>query len=84
MLAIQGTDYTVFLLGLKRLALKFIPAYLIALTWGLALGAYLGVFGSTSAGVLSGNQLVGLLVAFVAATTSLCDGVAWMVYGLVK
>ncbi len=67
----------------RRRAVKCIPLYVIGL--GLLFGGatYAGLFGRYSAGALSGNQLAGIFLAFIAGIAAIGVAAAWGVYGLV-
>ena len=46
-------------------------------------GTYAGVFGEYSAGVISGNQLTGLVLAVMVGIAAAGVALGWLVYGVV-
>ena len=64
----------------KRKVAKFLPLYLILLGILFSGLTYLGVFGAYSAGVLSGNELVALILVFICVIAVLGMLFAWLVY----
>ena len=67
----------------RRKAVKCIPLYLILLGMLLSVAEYLGIFGSYSAGAISGNQLVGLILALITGIAAAGVAAAWGVYGII-
>lgn len=68
----------------KKTSIKCIPLYLVALGFLFSLATYCGVFGTYSAGVISGNALVAVLLAFGSALAALGVFLAWLVYWIVR
>ena len=67
----------------KRKAVKCIPLYLILLGLLFSGAEYLGIFGSYSAGAISGNQLAGLILALITGIAAAGVAAAWGVYGII-
>lgn len=67
----------------KRAAVKCIPLYLLALGFLYGAGTYVGLFGTYSFGVISGNALAGLIVLVFFAILSLGAALAWLIYWIV-
>ena len=65
---------------MKSLVLKCIPIYLVLMGGIFCLALWAGVLGSTSAGAISGNQLVAYVLGAVVGLSSLGLGGAWIVY----
>ena len=68
----------------RETALKCIPAGLIILGFLLSGMIYAGTFGSYSAGALSGNGVVGLLLAVITGTAAVGVLAAWLLYGVLR
>lgn len=66
----------------RRRVIKCIPLYLIGCGFLYGGAAYIGLLGSYSAGALSGNGIVGLLIIFIIAIASVGTLLAWLVYGI--
>ena len=66
----------------KRKAVKCIPLYLVLLGLLFSGAVYLGMFGSYSAGAISGNQLAGLILALITGIAAAGAAAAWGVYGI--
>ncbi len=67
----------------QRKVVKYIPIYLIILGLLFSCATYMGLFGSYSAGAISGNGLAALIFAFVVGTAAIGVLLAWVVYGIV-
>ena len=63
--------------------LRSMPVLLIMLGLLYSGAAYAGLFGSYSAGAISGNQLTGLVCAFMVGIAAFGVALAWLVYGVV-
>ncbi len=63
---------------------KCIPLFLILFGFLLIGAVYLGVFGSYSAGAISGNGIVALIFAFVVGIAAAGVLLAWCTYGVVR
>lgn len=70
--------------GGKRKAVKCIPIGLVVLGALLSGATGFGVFGTYSAGAISGNGLVALILAVVTAIAAVGVLLGWLVYGLVR
>lgn len=68
----------------NKLAVKLIPVYLILAVLAYSAATYLGVFGTYSLGALSGNELAGLLLLFVAGIAAVGPLLAWAVCGIIR
>lgn len=66
----------------KKMAVKLIPLYLVLFGAFLGGGEYIGLFGTYSAGAISGNGLVGLFILAVVGTAFIGMLSAWVVYWL--
>ncbi len=66
----------------KRKAVKCIPLYLIGCGFLYGGATAMGLFGSYSAGDISGNELVGLFIIVITAVVSLGVLLAWLIYGI--
>lgn len=67
----------------RRKTIKCVPIYLVILGLLLSGATYLGVFGTYSAGAISGNGLVALIFACITAIAAVGVLLAWLVYWLV-
>ena len=67
----------------RRKAVKCIPLYVIGLGLLFSAAVYAGLLGRSSAGDISGNQLAGVILAFIVGIAGLGVAAAWGVYGLV-
>lgn len=101
MFIINGSDYTIIVIGIaaallffaiqlacclkaKTLTIKLIPVF-IALCMGLfCLATYMGTFGTSSAGAISGNELVGIVIGVIAGIAAVGEVLAWIVYGIYR
>jgi len=70
--------------GFKSIALRLVPVYMVALSLVLAFVTYIGLMGTSSAGAISANGIVGALIAFVAAISALGIVAGWLVWLLVR
>ncbi len=68
----------------KKTAVKLIPLYLVLLGALRGGAEYVGLFGSYSAGAISGNGLVGLFILAVVGTAFAGVLLAWFIYWLVS
>lgn len=100
MFTINGTDYTIVVIGAigallffglqflffraKRTAVKLIPVYLILLCAVYCAAMYAGLFGTSSMGVLAGHEIVALICAVVVGIASVGVALAWLVFGLTR
>lgn len=64
----------------KRKAIKCIPLYLVGGGFFLGGAVSMGLFGKSSAGAISGNGIVGLLIAAIVAAAFLGMLIAWLIY----
>lgn len=71
-------------LKVRRIALKCIPLYLVGGGFCYGGATMMGLFGSYSAGDISGNGLVGLFIIMIVAVAFLGVLLAWLVYGIVR
>lgn len=62
---------------------RSIPMLLILLGLLYSGAAYAGLFGTYSAGAISGNQLAGLICAVIVGIAAAGVALAWLVYGVV-
>ena len=68
----------------KRTAIRLIPVYLVVATLLYAGATFLGVFGTYSAGAISGNELAGLVLLLVAGISAAGSALAWLIFGISK
>ena len=68
----------------KKKAVKLIPLYLVLFGAFLGVAEYIGLFGTSSAGVISGNSLVGEIILAVVGTVFIGVILAWFIYWLVN
>lgn len=68
----------------RPLWVKLSPVYLLILGALLCLGTYLGLFGTSSAGSISGNGLAAWILGAIVAIAGLGDGLAWAVYAILR
>ncbi len=83
-LAILCTIQGLLCLKVKSKIVQCVPLFLILLTFAYAIATYFGVFGTYSAGAISGNQLAALIVMFILAIASIGIGLGWLVAWLIK
>lgn len=74
------TIQLVLCLKAKRKVIKCIPLYLIGCGFLYGIATSIGLFGSYSAGAISGNGIVGLFIIVIVAITSVGVLFAWLVY----
>ncbi|MBE6961889.1 MAG: hypothetical protein E7445_05470 [Ruminococcaceae bacterium] len=63
--------------------LRSMPVLLVMAGLLYSGATYAGLFGSYSAGAISGNQLAGLICAIVVGIAAFGVALAWLVYGVV-
>lgn len=68
----------------KRLAVRLIPVYLIVAALLCGAATFLGVFGTYSAGAISGNELAGLFLLALTGIAATGSALAWLVFGISK
>ena len=68
----------------KHTVVKLIPLFPIGAGLVLCGAMYLGLFGSYSAGAISGNQLVALILALIMGVAAVGILLAWGVYAISK
>ena len=68
----------------RSLALRLVPVYMVALSLGLAFITYIGLMGTSSAGAISANGIVGALIAFVSAIAAFGIVAGWLVWWLLR
>ncbi|CDX02130.1 hypothetical protein SDC9_33511 [bioreactor metagenome] len=68
----------------KHIAVKCIPIYVALLGGAYCLALWAGLLGSYSAGAISGNQLVALILGVVLGIASSGIGIAWILYGVIS
>ena len=68
----------------KKKAVKLIPLYLVLFGAFLGAAEYIGLFGTSSAGAISGNSLVGEIILAVVGTVFIGVILAWFIYWLVN
>lgn len=66
----------------RRTAVKLIPLILIGVGLIFCAAIYLGLFGTYSAGSISGNQLVALILTLILSVTAAGILLAWGVYAI--
>jgi len=64
----------------KGLAVKLIPVWLLLAVFLLEGLIWLGVFGTSSFGVLAGHQIAAYFAAFVTGIAALGAALAWVIY----
>ncbi|MEG0321379.1 MAG: hypothetical protein RR606_04210 [Oscillospiraceae bacterium] len=67
----------------RRIGIKCIPVYFIILGFICCLLTYWGIFGTYSAGAISGNGLVAAIFAFILGIAAVGILIAWVVYWIV-
>ncbi len=68
----------------KRITVKCIPIYLALLGGAYCLALWAGLWGSYSAGAISGNQLAAYICGIVVGIASLGIVIAWILYGVIS
>ena len=68
----------------SSLVLRLVPVYMVALSLGLAFVTYIGLMGTSSAGAISANGIVGALMALVTAVAALGIVAGWLVWWLLR
>lgn len=66
----------------KKTSIKCIPIYLIILGALICTANYVGLFGSYSAGAISGNELVAIIYGFFVGAAFTGVLFAWAAYGI--
>lgn len=73
-----------FCLLAKKRAVRCAPLYLLFLCALLCIAAGMGLFGSDSAGAISGNGLVAVIFAVITGIAAVGDLLAWLAYFIVR
>lgn len=68
----------------KKLSVKLITLYFVTISLLFGAAEYIGLFGTSSAGAISGNGIVGLLILAVTGTIFVGVILAWVIYGLIN
>lgn len=68
----------------KRRAIKCIPVYIVVCGLLFGIATSIGLFGSYSAGAISGNGIVGFFIASIVGIAGVGIFVAWLVYWILR
>lgn len=71
-------------LKVKALVVRCIPLFLVLLGFGYAIATYFGMFGTYSAGAISGNQLAAVIAMVILSIAATDIALGWILAWLIR